>query len=159
LTSHWHLPCAAKSPFRYVASFPGGHAEGAYAMYLRIPQSSSEQPRCFTSVILPIQPSSTHRACIVLGARFVQRRMPPPASGSTCVWIFSRLTGGVLILRRVFARTIQTSANTPRERWGSPHGALQQGGWRRNAQLRGMDAITSSQNLLHLLVEICRTRP
>ena len=53
-----------------VASFSGGHVEGAYAMHLRIPQSSSKQTPCFTSVIL--QYSSTHRACIVLGAGFVQ---------------------------------------------------------------------------------------
>ena len=35
-----------------VASFSGGHVEGAYAMHLRISQSSSKQTPCFTSVIL-----------------------------------------------------------------------------------------------------------
>ena len=56
-----------------MASFSTGHVEGAYTMHLRIPQSTSKRTRCFTSTILPIQHSSTHRVCIVLGAGFVKR--------------------------------------------------------------------------------------
>ena len=70
-----------------VASISGGHVEGAYAMHLRISQSSSEQTPCFTSVIRPIQPSSTHRACIVLGSGFVQRRAISTKHASSGEWI------------------------------------------------------------------------
>ena len=85
--------------------------------------------------------------------------MPYSVSGSTCISVWSRWTGGVLILRRVCARTIQTSANAPRARRGSPHGPLQQEARRGNAQLRERDAITNSQMLLHLLVYYCRSHP
>ena len=140
-----------------VASISGGHVEGAHAMHLRIPQPNSEQNPCFTSVIL----QSSRAQLIVLAlfweldsSRGASSRpsMPPPASGSTCISVWWRWTGGALILRRVCGRTIQTSANAPRSRWGSPYGPLQLGTRRRNAQLSELDAITSSQMLLHLLV-------
>ena len=35
-----------------VASFSAGHVEGAHAMHPRIPNSSNERIRCFTSTIL-----------------------------------------------------------------------------------------------------------
>jgi hypothetical protein len=73
-----------------VASLSGGRFEGAYAMHLCISQSSREQTRCFTSDILPIQPSSTHRACIFLGAGFVQRRVISPMHASCGEWIHMR---------------------------------------------------------------------
>ena len=73
-----------------VASFSGGHVEGAYTMHLCILQSNSEQTRCFTSVILPIQPRSTHCACTVPGAGF-QRRVISSKRDSFGEWIRMRL--------------------------------------------------------------------
>ena len=104
-----------------VASFSGGHAEGAYTIHLRFLHWISKQTRCFTSTIL----QSSRAQLIVLAlfweldsSRGASSRpcMPPLVSGPTCVSVFPRLTGGVLILRRVCARTIQTSANRPVER-------------------------------------------
>ena len=78
----------------------------------------------------PASSSQSSRAQLIVLALFWEldssRGMPPLASGSTCVCICARLTGGALILRRVRASTIQTSANARRARWGSPHGPLQQ---------------------------------
>ena len=74
-----------------VASFSGGHVEGVHAMHLRTPQSSSEETPCFTSVILPIQPSSTHRVYIVLGAGFAQRCVISTKLASSDEWIHMHL--------------------------------------------------------------------
>ena len=75
-----------------VASFSGGNVEGAYAIHLCIPQSSSERTPCFTSVIL----QSSRAQLLVLAlfweldsSRGASSRpsMPPPVSGLACVSI------------------------------------------------------------------------
>ena len=69
-----------------VASFSAGHVEGAYAMHLRIPQSSSEQSRSFNPADLNsscshfsgswIRPEARHldQACLL---RLVDPRASP----------------------------------------------------------------------------------
>ena len=138
-----------------VASFSGGHIEGAYAMHLRTPQSSSERTRCFTSTIL-----QSSRAQLIVLALFweldssISASSRPSMPASTGEWIHMHLCVSALDrwCADPAASVCQNYPNALRARWGSPHGPLQQRARRGNPLLRELDAITSSQKLLHLLV-------
>ena len=105
-----------------LASFSGGHVEGAYDIctYAFCNRAVSRP------LALPASSCQSSRDQLVVLALFWELDsrgassrpiVPPSASGSACVSIWSRLTGVVLILRRVCVRTIQTSSSAALSPW------------------------------------------